>query len=81
MERFLQYLDELDDLYGAIGLVAERIRHIVWFVGFVFLLLVTEAAGIMLTLWEPPLGLATAIILFTALMYRAVTEPGLEISR
>ena len=34
----------------------------------------------LLALAEPPLALATAIILFTTLLYRAVTEPGLEIS-
>ena len=27
MERFLQYLDDLDDLYGAIGLVWETLRR------------------------------------------------------
>ena len=27
MERFLQYLDDLDDLYGAIGLVWEKLRR------------------------------------------------------
>ena len=77
MERLLQYLDELDDLFGAIGLLAERLRSLAWIAGSISLLLVVESVGILLALSEPPLGLAMVILLFTALMYRVVTQPGL----
>ena len=80
MERLLQYLDDLDDLFGALGLLAERLRKLAVFAAIISLLLLCEVAGILLALKEPPLGLATAILLFTALMYRAVTQPNLEIS-
>ena len=80
MERLLQYLDDLDDLYGVIGLLMERLRRCAWFAGYVCLLSTITAAGILLALSEPPLGLAMALLLFTALLYRAVTQPSLEIS-
>ncbi len=79
MERLLQYLDDLDDLYGAAGLLLERLRHIAWLVAALTLSGTLLFGGILLALREPPLALATAILLFTALLYRAVTEPGLEI--
>ena len=79
MERLLQYLDDLDDLYGAAGLLLERLRNIVWFAAVLILIGTLVAGGVLLALREPPLALATAILLFTALLYRAVTQPGLEI--
>ena len=81
LERLLQYLDDLDDLVGALGLLAEKLRNIAGFAAITCLLLGIEAAGILLALREPPLGLATAILLFITLLYRAVTRPNLEISR
>ena len=30
MEVLLQYLDDLDDLYGMLGLAGERLRSVVW---------------------------------------------------
>ena len=75
MERLLQYLDDLDDLFGAIGLLAERLRSLASLAGTISLLLVVESVGILLALSEPPLGLAIVILLFTALLYRAVTQP------
>ncbi|MCK5325961.1 MAG: hypothetical protein KAJ57_08130 [Woeseiaceae bacterium] len=77
MERLLQYLDDLDDLFGAIGLLAERLRSLASLAGTISLLLVVETVGILLALSEPPLGLAIVTLLFTALMYRVVTQPGL----
>ena len=76
MERLLQYLDDLDDLFGIIGLLGERLRSLARLAGTISLLLVVESVGILLALSEPPLGLAVVILLFTALMYRAVTQPG-----
>ena len=79
MERLLQYLDDLDDLYGAAGLLLERLRNIAWFTAIFLLIGTLLTGGVLLALREPPLALAIAILLFTALLYRAVTEPGLEI--
>jgi ABC-type Mn2+/Zn2+ transport system permease subunit len=75
LERLLQYLDELDDLFGTIGLLTERLRSLAWLAGTISLLLVVASVGILLALNKPPLGLAIVILLFTALLYRAVTQP------
>jgi hypothetical protein len=75
MERLLQYLDDLDDLFSAIGLLAERIRSVLWLLFSAVAALVVEAGGILLALEEPPLALATAILLFVTLLYRSVTVP------
>lgn len=75
MERFLLYLDDLDDLYGMVGLIGERLRRMA-FALFVYLVMGTGAlAGIWLALKHPPIALATSIVLFVTLLYRAVTSP------
>ncbi len=73
MERLLQYLDDLDDLYSTIGLLAERIRSVLWLLFSAAMVLIVVASGILLALAEPPLALATAIILFVTLLYRSAT--------
>ena len=75
MECFLQYLDDIDDLAGAFGLLYERIRE--WLLTIVLLLAGASiiAAGILLALANPPVALATCILMFVTLLYRAVTTP------
>ena len=80
MERIAQFLDDLDDLIFSIGLMRERLREIM-------VLLLTAltggaltVAGILLALSHPPLAMATALLLFVSLLYRAVTSPTLEIA-
>jgi hypothetical protein len=75
LERLLLYLDDLDDLYGAAGLMAERLRRLAWNCARIFVLLSVASGGVLAALWEPPLGLAVAILLFVFLLYRNVTEP------
>ena len=76
MERILQWLDELDDLYGAARLLAERMRRFAWNFARTLVLLLAGAGGVIAALKEPPLGLAVAILLFVFLLYRVVTQPG-----
>ena len=73
MERFLLYLDDLDDLYGMVGLIKERLRRFVFAMVSYSLLTVGALAGVWLALAHPPISLATAILLFVTLMYRSVT--------
>jgi len=73
MERLLQYLDDLDDLFSTIGLLAERIRSVLWLLFSAAMVLIVVAGGILLALAEPLLALATAIILFVTLLYRSAT--------
>ncbi len=76
LERFLQWLDDLDDLYGAARLLSERMRRLAWTIARMFTLLSVGACGVVAALREPPLGLAVAILLFVFLLYRSVTQPG-----
>ncbi len=73
MERLLQYWDDLDDLCGAIGLLAENIRRMLLFGVYTTCVGLLQLASIALALVTPPLALALATILFVTLLYRAVT--------
>ena len=75
MECFLQYLDDLDDLYGMFGLIWEKMRRAI--IAFVSLtmLLAGAAGGVALALAHPPVALATGTVLFVILLYRSVTAP------
>ena len=76
MECFLQYLDDLDDLYGAIGLVWEKMRRAILGLLSLTMLLAGAAGGVALALAHPPVALATGTMLFVILLYRSVTVPG-----
>lgn len=80
MERLAQLLDDLDDLFYMIGLLSERIRTAGVSLLMIGAALLGLAGGVYLALIHPPLALATAIILFVALLYRSVTSPRLEIA-
>lgn len=79
MECLLQYLDDIDDLVGMVGLVMERMRR--WLVALCFWLALGAgaAAGIILALVHPPIALATSILLFVTLLYRSATSPAAEL--
>ena len=79
LERILQWLDDLDDLYGTVGLLAERIRRLVVNLARTLALVFVVASGVTAALTEPPLGLAIAILLFVFLLYRSVTQPGFAV--
>ncbi len=75
----MQWLDDLDDLFGAIGLLVERVRRFLVALTRVLTLFSVAACGIFAALREPPLGLAVVILLFVFLLYRGVTRPDLAI--
>jgi len=70
----IQWLDELDDLIAAIGLVSERIRNFFRALSFLTISTLFQCAGVLLALRHPPLAMATAMLLFVALLYRSVTD-------
>ena len=78
MECLLQYLDDLDDLFGAVGLVWERLRRAILNLLAVIMTTVVAAAGMWLALLHPPIALATSTVLFVILLYRTVTAPVLK---
>lgn len=75
MERMLQYMDDIDDLVGVIGLTYERIRRLFLILTSLTIGLAMVASGILLALVHPPIALATCILLFVTLLYRTVTSP------
>lgn len=77
----MQVLDELDDLFGVIGLMAERLRNTVIALAAVGIALAIEFGGVLLAFRHPPLALATAMLLFVILLYRSVTATGYALSR
>lgn len=70
MERLLQYLDDLDDLAGALGLQYERCRRLL-------LNLLRTAVGLLITggafwlaLVHPIIAIAVCLLLVVTLLYR-----------
>jgi hypothetical protein len=57
LERTLQWLDDLDDLLGTVGLLAERMRRLAVTLARLLVLLAVAAWGVVAALTEPPLGL------------------------
>lgn len=78
MECLLQYLDDLDDLFGIVGLVWERLRRAMLRLLAVLMATVVGGAGMWLALLHPPIALATSTVLFVVLLYRTVTAPVLK---
>ena len=75
MEFLLQYLDDLDDLYGVFGLVWERLRRTIIKTASLGMLFAVAAGGVGLALLHPPIAMATSTMLFVILLYRSVTVP------
>jgi len=71
----MQWLDDLDDLVAAVGLIRERIRNLLLAVSLLAVSPVAQIGAVLLALRHPPLAMATAMILFVTLLYRAVTVP------
>lgn len=71
MERLLQYLDDIDDLVGAAGLVYERLRSLFLKVVSLLASLATVALSVVLALESPVLALAVCLLLSLVLLYRS----------
>tara|TARA_R110000782_G_scaffold39383_8_gene91533 strand:- start:3531 stop:3776 length:246 start_codon:yes stop_codon:yes gene_type:complete len=74
VECILQYLDDLDDLYGMAGLIVERIRRLAILAITCLLLACGAAAGVWIAAVHPPMAVASSILLFVTLLYRSVTS-------
>jgi hypothetical protein len=71
MERIAQYLDDLEDLFYAVALIAERLRRAVRRIVTVFVALATLVLGFLLALSQLPLALAAISLLIVTALYRA----------
>ena len=78
MECLLQYLDDLDDLFGAFGLMWERLRRAMLKLLVVMMATTVAGAGMWLALLHRPIAMATSTVLFVVLLYRTVTAPTLK---
>lgn len=76
MECLLQYLDEIDDLAGVVGLALESIRRAIRAAIVLSLAVGVQSLGIMLALTRPPLALAAVSLLCAVALYRAVVNGG-----
>ena len=72
MERLLQYLDDIDDLVGALGHFYEASRRLVLSLLSLATGLLALWAGSLLARSYPPAALGTALLLVAALAYRTV---------
>lgn len=81
MERLLQYMDDIDDLIGTIGLVYEQLRRILVTMTTLVVFVVSIGSGVQLAAWHPPIALATCLLLFVTLLYRSVTAPTKKLLR
>ena len=77
MERILLYFDALDDLYGMVGLLAERLRRFALSLICLLALTAIAVSGGWLALANPLIGLAVCYLLGVTLLYRLVTAPPL----
>ncbi len=75
MERFLQYLDDLEDLIYVIPLIAEQLRRAIQRIFFLLGAICLQVAGVVLALNHPPLALAIVALLLVGLLLRAVVLP------
>ena len=73
MERLIQYLDVLEDVFYAVALRAEQIRRIVLVLFAITITLVISGLGVILALSQPTAGLAVAALLTVMVLYRSAT--------
>lgn len=70
MECLLQYWDDLDDLVGMIGLLAERLRRAAICLLVLGLYAGFLAVAVYIALNDPPLAVAVVLNLAVALLHR-----------
>ncbi|NNF40604.1 MAG: hypothetical protein HKN64_04430 [Woeseiaceae bacterium] len=75
MEVLLQYLDDIDDMVGAFGLLLERFRSAFLTVLTLLGAAAAVASGVLLALVHQRAALATCALLLAALLYRQITAP------
>lgn len=71
MERLLQYLDDIDDLVGALRLCYEPIRRLLLQLFSLAAGVLALSGGFLLTINYPPVALGLGFLLVAALIYRS----------
>jgi len=75
VERFLQYLDDLEDVIYAAPLIAEQLRRAIQRILFLLGSICLQFGGVILALKHPPLALAVVTLMVVGLLLRAVVIP------
>ena len=76
MERLLQYMDDLDDLVGVVGLSIESIRRLAYRLAAMAGSMLALAGGFFLALRHPSAALIVGLLLLIVLAHRALAaEP------
>ena len=78
MERLLLYLDDLDDLYGAVRLVSEDVRNGIVFVATALLVVIVATGAFFLASSHPPLALGVAALLLVVFLFQSAAAPALK---
>ena len=76
MERLVQYLDDLEDLFYAFPLIWEKIRRLASLSLFLTSSVALQLLCIYLALEFPPLAVALAALLIVTALYRSVVYHG-----
>lgn len=74
MECLIQYLDEIEDVFCALALVAERIRQAIKTLFILAVSAMCPVLGVLLAIAHPPMALATAFLALSGLLYHAVVD-------
>jgi hypothetical protein len=74
MECLIQYLDEIEDIFYALALVAERVRQAIKTLIILAVSAMLPASGVLLAIAHPPLALATAFLALSGLLYHAAVD-------
>lgn len=74
MECLIQYLDELEDMYYAVALLAERMRRAFRALIVLVFSAAFSALGILLAIAHPPLAIATVFLSAAGMLYRAAVD-------
>jgi hypothetical protein len=76
MECFLQYLDDLDDLFYAVALIGERIRRILRFLIALSGVALIQGLGLFLAIEYPPIAVASGSLMLVMTLYYGVVHHG-----
>lgn len=71
MERLLQYLDDIDDLVGALHLFHEPVRRLILKLLVLAGGVMALSTGFLLTIRYPTAAMGLGLLLVAALIYRA----------
>ena len=73
MERLVQYLDDLEDLYFAIKMLAGRTCRRLRTAAFLCASFIAQVGAILIALAQPPIALAMVSLAVVGMMYHGAT--------